>query len=193
MKHLYLLLFILLINSCINNTEKEKLPSIIYKELCNGDLRSAIIEYQAKIEDENNDIINKGDSVYVGVYVKNINDSIKRFVLWPIIDYTAIKFSPTFFLCSVNGFDVFFVSDDTESCFNYFELSEENLWLFIKRYFPNRYKQYKIDGHFSNKRTCHSSLCHLTFLNDSLIDKTYQKGFYKDRVLVNVNGKGEWY
>jgi hypothetical protein len=44
-----------------------------------------------------------------------------------------------------------------------------------------------------NKRTCHSSLCHLTFLNDSLIDKTYQKGFYKDRVLVNVNGKGEWY
>lgn len=196
MKKKYISFLLLLLFSCSEKKVEDILPSIIYKELNNKDIESAVIEYQAIIEAENSKFVQKGDSVYVGVYMRNINDSMKRVVLNPIIDFYSIKFNPSFFICNINKKDVFIFPEGMDPYYfgnNFFGLSEKNLWLYIKRYFPNRYKQYVKDGHFSNSRTYHPELCHLTFLKDSLIDKTYQRGSTRDKVKITINGKEDWY
>ena len=195
---LTLLLIIVFIVSCkMNQNSDVEASSTIYLKLNNENVESAIIEYQTKMDKANVSRIVKSDSVYVGVCMRNINDSVKRFVLFPIIDYNDISFITPFVICRVNGKDVFFKIDAGQSYYysndNYFKLPEEINMELIKRYFPKRFNEYQQKGYFSNKCIYHPELCHLTFLKDSLIDKTYQRGSSRDKVLIKINGKEGWY
>ena len=181
----------------MNQNSDVEASSIIYLKLNNENVESAIIEYQTKMDKANVSRIVKSDSVYVGVCMRSINDSVKRFVLFPIIDYNDISFITPFVICRVNGKDVFFKIDAGQSYYysndNYFKLPEEINMELIKRYFPKRFNEYQQKGYFSNMCIYHPELCHLTFLKDSLIDKTYQRGSSRDKVLIKINGKEGWY
>ena len=200
MKYILLMLLpiIVFIISCnINQDSDVEASSIIYLKLNNKDVESAIIEYQTKMVKDNVSEIVKSDSVYVGVCMRDINDSVKRFVIFPIIDYDDISFITPFVICRVNGKDVFFRMDAGQSYYysndNYFKLPEKINMELIERYFPKRFNEYRQKGYFSNKCIYHPELCHLTFLKDSLIDKTYQRGSSRDKVVIKINGKEEWY
>ena len=200
MKYILLMLLpiIVFIISCnINQDSDVEASSIIYLKLNNKDVESAIIEYQTKMVKDNVSEIVKSDSVYVGVCMRDINDSVKRFVIFPIIDYDDISFITPFVICRVNGKDVFFRMDAGQSYYysndNYFKLPEKINMELIERYFPKRFNEYLQKGYFSNKCIYHPELCHLTFLKDSLIDKTYQRGSSRDKVVIKINGKEEWY
>ncbi len=112
MKFVFVLFPLLLAISCNRNPNKCKSePEFVYMKLNNKDIESAIIEYQQKLEKSHERFLNKGDSVYVGVYMKNINDSIQRYVLHPIIDYDFLEFETPFVICYVSGKIVFFNSE----------------------------------------------------------------------------------
>ena len=121
---LALLSIIVFIVSCIMNQNSDvESSSIIYLKLNNKNVESAIIEYQTKMDKANISEIVKSDSVYVGVCMRDINDSIKRFVLFPIIDYNDISFITPFVICCVNGKDVFFRINAGQSYYSSFASS----------------------------------------------------------------------
>ena len=184
-----LLLFFL--TGC-NAPQKEKevyeYPKI---EINNKVLKDAIIEYQQKIFADNAKRIQRGDSAYVSVWFNDINDSIARYVISPVVEYGAIKRIAPFFVARVDGHDVF-VTSGRQSVFNgnrVFDISEDDYLNLLKRYLPNRYREYQRQGGFSNYYLYEPDNCYLTFINDSLIDKTYQRGLATDGVWVNINGK----
>ena len=193
---LYFIFSFLFLNSCTNK-DKDCHHSVIYLSLNNKELESAIIEYRLGMEKKFAKEIAKGDSVYVGVYMKDISDSVKRYVLSPVYDYYSLRVITPFFICKVDSKDVFFMIESGQSYYygleNYFKLSEEEKWYFIKRYFPRRYEQYQRDGHFSNSAIIHSKDCYLTFYKDTLIDKTYRVGLWRDKIRVKINGEEHRY
>jgi hypothetical protein len=195
---LYLLFSVFFLTSC-KQTQREDFRdhSVVYLCLNNKELETAIIDYRAEMERANAKEIAKGDSIYVGVYMKDINDSIKRYVLFPVIDYTIFRVITPFFLCTVDSKDVFFMIESGQTYYygseNYFKLSEEEKWYFIKKYFPRRYEEYRSKGCFSNSRNYHPQNCYLTFCKDTLISKTYKRGAWRDRVQITINGEIRWY
>ena len=198
MKLLCLIFLLLLTISCNRKyNEREWEPDFTYMELNNKEIESAIIEYYQKLEKSHAKSINRGDSVYVGVYMKDINDSVKRYVLHPIIDYNNLEFYMPFFICSVGGKTIFFNSEAGSPYFygneKIFKISDEKLWMLIKRYFPNSYREYQKKGYFSNRSYDHSEYYYLTFINDTLVDKTSKRGSTRDPVLINYQGKENLY
>ena len=184
-----LLLFFL--TGC-NAPQKEKevyeYPKI---EINNKVLKDAIIEYQQKIFADNAKRIQRGDSAYVSVWFNDINDSITRCVIGPVVEYGDIKRVAPFVVAQVNGHDVF-VTIWGKSILNRnrsFGISDETFMSLIKRYFPNRYREYQRKGGFSNYYLYEPEICYLTFLNDNLIDKTFKRGLSIEGVWVNINGK----
>ena len=98
--------FIILFCNSENNRDFE---SYLFKLNC-SELENAIIEYQTKIYVENEERISHGDSVYVCVCSKNINDSICRFILSPVTNIADLKFEMPFYICIVNKHPVFFTA-----------------------------------------------------------------------------------
>ena len=198
MKFVFVLLLLLFTISCNRNpNECKSEPDCVYMELNSKDIESAIIEYRQKLKKSHERSLNKGDSIYVGVYMKDINDSIKRYVLYPIIDYDFLEFTPPLFICYVSGETVFFNSEAGSPSYKgnekIFKVSDKKYWMIIKRYFPNRYREYQKKGYFSNRCYEHSKNCYLTFINDSLVDKTYQTGITSGPVRIKYKGKEELY
>lgn len=166
-------------------------------KLNNKDIESAIIEYRQRLEKSHESSLIKGDSVYVGVYMKDINDTIKRYVLYPIIDYDFFDYETPFVMCYVSGKIVFFSSEAGSPSYKgnerMFKVSDKNYWMLIKRFFPNRYREYQKKSCFENKCFDHSENCYITFINDSLVYKSYQVGGKSYPVRIKYKGKEELY
>ena len=169
MKILVFALSIILTGSCI--VEKNEASDVVIPyslmEVNNSSLKKAIIEYQLKIEGEIARIPYTVDSVYVGVLMSDINRSVKQYTLYPITKWSDIKSRLPFFVCSVNGHDVFFqvlagCSVSMEQSRD-FKMDDESQRLLRNKYFPNS----DYEGTL-NKIDC----CRLTFFEDSLISVT---------------------
>ncbi len=195
MPQLYILVFLLAILSSCSRVE-EKGDDDIHPEfvLNNADLEQAILEYQQRIFADNQKRMARGDSVYVNVFAKGINDSITRYILFPEANGYSLIFNTPYFVYKVGGHHVFFTFRGAR--FGYKEkehvhkLSEESYEAQLKKFFPNEYREMH-----SSKYRLHSYYlyepenCYLTFLYDSLIDKTYKRGADFDKILIHISGK----
>lgn len=184
----------ILLSSCSRVEEKGDDDMHPEFELNNADLEQAILEYQQRIFADNQKRMARGDSVYVSVFAKGINDSITRYILFPETNGYSLIFNTPYFVYKVGGHYVFFTFRGAR--FGYKEkehvhkLSEESYETQFKKFFPNEYREMH-----SSKHRLHSVYlyepenCYLTFLYDSLIDKTYKRGADFDKILIHINGK----
>ena len=192
---LYILVFLLAILSSCSRVE-EKGDDDMHPEfvLNNADLEQAILEYQQRIFADNQKRMARGDSVYVNVFAKEINDSITRYILFPLVNSHGLKFRAPYFVNKVGGHYVFFTFRGAHLGYGENDqvhiLSEESYETQFKKFFPNEYREMH-----SSKHRLHSVYlyepenCYLTFLYDSLIDKTYKRGADIDKILIHINGK----
>ena len=172
------------------NTEKRKDLDLCSFQIDNPELERAIIEYQSKLYKENSERISNGDSIYACVSSKDINDSIYRFVISPLVSISDMKFELPFYICKVNGHSVFFTANSVHP--NYFlkpplfSMSDESFVLLAKTFFPN-----EVDNSKEKDQKVYlyeTTNLYLTFKYDSLIGKKYQRGAWIDTVPVNLDG-----
>lgn len=170
MKILAFALSVILTASCI--VEKKETSDVVIPysliEVNNSSLKKAIIEYQMTIEKEIASNSYAVDSVYVGVLMSDINRSAKQYILYPITKWSDIQSRLPFFVCSVNGHDVFFQvlagCSVNKEHYGVFKLDDESQHLLRNRYFPNSDYEGSINKIDS---------CRLTFLEDSLTSVSY--------------------
>lgn len=166
-----LLLFVcILFSSCTNEKKKQYYPTIV---LNNKVLEQEIIKYKNDLLKSEKTPDLYGDTVRVILYAKEINDSIKRFVLAPLAETELkLEYSPFFFITKVDGHDVFVGSTAFYGIKGktHFSLSKESLKEFEEYYFPG-YAQWKDKTGLSTIQLRHDNYRYLTFLNDSLIDR----------------------
>ncbi len=133
-----------------------------------------------------------GDSTYVGVFIKDINDSITRYIIKPIISINDIQNFPPHLICNIKGHDTFFFFIAGYSYSNdkdFFKLTNESFWKIVKRYFPKAYRTYKETGHFHAYRIYKPKFCYLTFINDTLVNKTLEYGNIRSKIKIRINDK----
>ena len=179
--------------------ERERVGLQEYLELADSNIRSAIVEYQRFLYKDRAKQIAQGDSAYVGVYAKDINDSIKRYVLYPIINIESLSFYVPVMVSNVNGHAVFFTAQ-AYLPYNFtnkavFTMSQDNEKLMAKKYFPRKYKIKHEGGNTSREdyaiEIYEPQLCFITYINDSLIDKTYSWGLVRDNIAFGKNRERE--
>ena len=171
-------------------------------EITNKALYHEILAYHDSIlRSENAKQLAKGDSVYVKVYFKELNDSMTRYAMEYIYDLEILEIFPAEFVCMVGGHPVFFSAAGGNSQLDfkhpYFGIPPQLNDALLKRYFPTKYeeklrqrKQMEETGHASVvRRISHPTICFLTFLRDSLVDKQYGKGMSRGRVIITMNGE----
>lgn len=165
---------------------ESKIP-YCYIKINNPVLEEEIVQYRDYIDKYKKWM----DSVYVEVSMRTISDSVTRYVLSPVTDCYDILYMGPFFICNVRGNDTFFVPT---AGFSFgkrertlFRISDANYWLLTKKYFPKRYAEKITKGYLSNSMNLHPEICFLTFLNDSLIDKRYQRGLFLDSIEFNIH------
>ncbi len=182
--------------SCTNRNETDKTTTDNcddYIQINNKTLEKEIVAYRNFIMSDFP--LKKGDSIYVGVFVKNIDDSINRYIITPIDDQYFFKAFPPHLICKVQGHDTFFTFtagysyDDKNAVFR---LKPDSFWKLTKKYFPKAYKTYKKKGYFGGFRIYEPKECYLTFINDSLINKTYEVGTSVNKIKVKINGKEKY-
>ena len=195
--------FLLLLFGCIACIACQRSPIVQFQtEVTNDVLRQEILAYHDSIlSSENQKEIAKGDSVYVWVYFKELNDSMTRYSLDYLYDMDVLSVCPAEFVCKIGGHPVFFSAAGGCSQYgfqnHYFGIPAQQSDAILKQYFPNKFqekqqqeKQMKETGFTTMHTTIkHPTICFLTFLRDSLIDKQYKKGMARDRVIINLNGK----
>ena len=157
--------------------------------------------YDSILQSENANELAKGDSVYVWVYFKELNDSMTRYAMQYIYDLDILEMFPAEFVCMVGGHPVFFSAAGGYSQYDFkhpfFGIPPKLNDALLKRYFPTKYeeklrqrKQMEKTGYASvASRILHPTICFLTFLRDSLVDKQYGKGRSRDRVIIKMNGE----
>ena len=122
-----------------------------------------------------------GASNLVGV---NFDSRFKPNSPW---DY--LEFVVPFDLCHINGH---YVVVSHRSVFNFRQtpitLSEKVYRCYEKKLFPKQYeeRENKVERGFI---LCSSDYCYLTFLGDSLINKSYHHGMRRDKILIKLNGR----
>ena len=133
----------------------------------------------------------EGIKVYTSVWCKTINDSTVRYTLAPLSYPDALDTRPVFFICNVGGEDVFFLSQLGVSRIDFrnnpFKWSDGDKERFKRKYFSEIYEEGRINTGVIG--ISHPELCHLTFINDSLVSKAYKRGMPFDRVKVRVGNK----
>lgn len=157
--------------------------------------------YDSILQSENANELAKGDSVYAWVYFKELNDSMTRYAMQYIYDLDILEMFPAEFVCMVGGHPVFFSAAGGYSQYDFkhpfFGIPPKLNDALLKRYFPTKYeeklrqrKQMEETGYASvASRISHPTICFLTFLRDSLVDKQYGKGRSRDRVIIKMNGE----
>ena len=157
--------------------------------------------YDSILQSENANELAKGDSVYVWVYFKELNDSMTRYAMQYIYDLDILEMFPAECVCRVGGHPVFFSAAGGYSEYDFkhpfFGIPPKLNDALLKRYFPTKYeeklrqrKQMEETGYASvASRISHPTICFLTFLRDSLVDKQYGKGRPRDRVIIKMNGE----
>ncbi len=176
-------LFLLFLCGC----HKDKFRDFDRMVLNNKVLEREIIKYRGRPDQYP---FYNGIKVYTGVWCKTINDSTVRYTLAPLSYPDALDTRP-FFLCNVGGEDVFFLSQFGVSRIDFrnnpFKWSDVDKERFKRKYFPELYEEGRINTGVIG--ISHPELCHLTFINDSLVSKAYKRGMPFDRVKVRVGNK----
>ena len=178
-----------IILSC-NSENNRDFESYLFKLNC-SELENAIIEYQTKIYVENEERISHGDSVYVCVCSKNINDSICRFILSPVTNIADLKFEMPFYICIVNKHPVFFTAYSVHPNYfikpPFFSMQDKDLAKLAKKFFPKEIN----DMNTKKKKTYlyEPANMYLTFKYDSLIGKRFQRGACIDHIPVVLDGR----
>ena len=86
-----------------------------------------------------------------------------------------------------------FVYIRNNRCKVFFEnMSEDAYKRLLERYLPKKYREYQHKGIVNNVCVFEPENCYLTFIGDSLIDKTYKRGMISDGVWININGKKKY-
>ena len=98
-----LLLLLGLFSCCSPNGNKENSELECTVEIRNKDLIEAITDYQDFLYKDNKKYIEQGDSIYVGIASKDINDSIFRFILYPVEQLTLLEYQTPFEISMING------------------------------------------------------------------------------------------
>ena len=177
-------LFLLFLCGC----HKDKFRDFDRMVLNNKVLEREIIKYRGRPDQYP---FYNGIKVYTGVWCKTINDSTVRYTLAPLSYPDALDTRPVFFICNVGGEDVFFLSQLGVSRIDFrnnpFKWSDVDKERFKRKYFPELYEDGRINTGVIG--ISHPELCHLTFINDSLVSKAYKRGMPFDRVKVRVGNK----
>ena len=177
-------LFLLFLCGC----RKDKFRDFDRMVLNNKVLEREIIKYRGRSDQYP---FYEGIKVYTSVWCKTINDSTVRYTLAPLSYPDALDTRPVFFICNVGGEDVFFLSQLGVSRIDFrnnpFKWSDGDKERFKRKYFPELYEEGRINTGVIG--ISHPELCHLTFINDSLVSKAYKRGMPFDRVKVRVGNK----
>ena len=177
-------LFLLFLCGC----HKDKFRDFDRMVLNNKVLEREIIKYRGRSDQYP---FYEGIKVYTSVWCKTINDSTVRYTLAPLSYPDALDTRPVFFICNVGGEDVFFLSQLGVSRIDFrnnpFKWSDVDKERFKRKYFPELYEEGRINTGVIG--ISHPELCHLTFINDSLVSKAYKRGMPFDRVKVRVGNK----
>ena len=177
-------LFLLFLCGC----HKDKFRDFDRMVLNNKVLEREIIKYRGRSDQYP---FYEGIKVYTSVWCKTINDSTVRYTLAPLSYPDALDTRPVFFICNVGGEDVFFLSQLGVSRIDFrnnpFKWSDVDKERFKRKYFPELYEDGRINTGVIG--ISHPELCHLTFINDSLVSKAYKRGMPFDRVKVRVGNK----
>ena len=178
------LLFLLFLCGC----RKDKFRDFDRMVLNNKVLEREIIKYRGRSDQYP---FYEGIKVYTSVWCKTINDSTVRYTLAPLSYPDALDTRPVFFICNVGGEDVFFLSQLGVSRIDFrnnpFKWSDGDKERFKRKYFSEIYEEGRINTGVIG--ISHPELCHLTFINDSLVSKAYKRGMPFDRVKVRVGNK----
>jgi hypothetical protein len=142
----------------------------------NKDLERCILEYDSIVKSKN-------DSPYIlEVYVKNLNDSVKRFE----VSYTMniyYDFCSNAVLYKVKDKDVLFNFTDSIIPDGCHRISEDKCIDLMKKNFPELYKSYLKNPTYRIIGLNDDASFILTFYKDKLVGKTYQfvdgSPFYK--------------
>ena len=184
--HKIIFLFIMLLFLC--GCRKDKFRDFDRMVLNNKVLEREIIKYRGRSDQYP---FYEGIKVYTSVWCKTINDSTVRYTLAPLSYPDALDTRPVFFICNVGGEDVFFLSQLGVSRIDFrnnpFKWSDEDKERFKRKYFSEIYEEGRINTGVIG--ISHPELCHLTFINDSLVSKAYKRGMPFDRVKVRVGNK----
>ena len=177
-------LFLLFLCGC----HKDKFRDFDRMVLNNKVLEREIIKYRGRSDQYP---FYNGIKVYTGVWCKTINDSTVRYTLAPLSYPDALDTRPVFFICNFGGEDVFFLSQLGVSRIDFrnnpFKWSDGDKERFKRKYFSEIYEEGRINTGVIG--ISHPELCHLTFINDSLVSKAYKRGMPFDRVKVRVGNK----
>ena len=177
-------LFLLFLCGC----HKDKFRDFDRMVLNNKVLEREIIKYRGRSDQYP---FYNGIKVYTSVWCKTINDSTVRYTLAPLSYPDALDTRPVFFICNVGGEDVFFLSQLGVSRIDFrnnpFKWSDGDKERFKRKYFSEIYEEGRINTGVIG--ISHPELCHLTFINDSLVSKAYKRGMPFDRVKVRVGNK----
>ena len=178
------ILFLLFLCGC----RKDKFRDFDRMVLNNRVLEREIIKYRGRSDQYP---FYEGIKVYTSVWCKTINDSTVRYTLAPLSYPDALDTRPVFFICNVGGEDVFFLSQLGVSRIDFrnnpFKWSDGDKERFKRKYFSEIYEEGRINTGVIG--ISHPELCHLTFINDSLVSKAYKRGMPFDRVKVRVGNK----
>ena len=178
------ILFLLFLCGC----RKDKFRDFDRMVLNNKVLEREIIKYRGRSDQYP---FYEGIKVYTSVWCKTINDSTVRYTLAPLSYPDALDTRPVFFICNVGGEDVFFLSQLGVSRIDFrnnpFKWSDGDKERFKRKYFSEIYEEGRINTGVIG--ISHPELCHLTFINDSLVSKAYKRGMPFDRVKVRVGNK----
>lgn len=189
MKKSVVFLMCLVLLSCQEKANDTYYPTV--------ELNNPIVEREILGYCEANEIDKKkspyGDKSVVFLYVREINDSIKRFMISMNSDPFITPISRPFVCsCKVGKYDVFVsipaVWRTTGSSEPYLKLTEESVKDFQKRFFPKAYNEVEKTGSF-NLALTHDKCRFLTFFKDSLIDKRDILGHPYTKIKVRVGDK----
>ena len=196
MKKTTVLTILLAVLACSKGTNEQDVSFDSY-EIKEPEIKGAIVDYRNMIVSDCKKEIQQGDSLYVGVTVKYINDSITRYVIYPIHHYESLRYVAPFFICNVDG-HVGFINIIGGHSSNYtvnsaLEMREQNFRQLIKRYFPKYLDIYKGKKKSKNRWIYEPENCYLTFLKGKLVDKTYECGTAVNTIPIVINGDTIWY
>jgi len=188
-----LLLLLGLFSCCTPNVNKENSELECTVEIRNKDLIEAITDYQDFLYKNNKKYIEQGDSIYVGIASKDINDSIFRFILYPIEQLSLLEYQTPFEISKINGHYVIFSHQPVYTVVNnpdkrFINTTEKTYLKYEKKLFPKEYDEQR-KGKQRYLRVYEPDNCYLTFLRDSLIDKTFKRGLPFDKIAIMLNGK----
>jgi hypothetical protein len=129
----------------------------------------------------------------VGIASKDINDSIFRFILYPVEQLTLLEYQTPFEISMTNGHFVIFSHQPVYTVVNnpdkrFINTTEKTYLKYEKKLFPKEYDEQR-KGKQRYLRVYEPDNCYLTFLRDSLIDKTFKRGLPFDKIHVMLNGE----